>query len=719
MVNRGGLVAYGGMIGGFLASVYCCRKRGIPLLQWADVAAPSVVLGTAITRVGCLLFGCDFGARSSLPWAIRFPQHSPAWNHHVARLTSCSRADAARSFPVHPTQVYESLVGLFLFGMLMLIRKYRTFSGQVFLGWVLGLRHPAPADRDRPRRRPARERRSAFDVAVHRHRLRRAGDRPVHRAAAQVPARSRKPRGCGSMCRVQAAGEGRNERRQAPQDAADADRGSAPRWRRRPSSCARRARNGAPGDAPRPRTMRRRQPGAPARRREGRGRAGGVAQGGPGPRGAGHRASPHHRGDGSVARVRRRLRRRLDEMEARLGENDRRDDALAASGAGREASLFKFRDDGFAMRSPNGRFLLMPHLRAADRLHGADRVDGARWTRPRPTVSGFTLPHAEVILEGHVGSRLFSYRLQLDAAESPTINDAYVQIGTLARRFGLRVGQFKVPYGLQRWTCSGELEFVDHLDADGGVHAGTRHRPDGRSAGRSRAGSSTSSSVTNGSGAGRLNDNIDLAYAARVVAAPWGPVPPGEGDLEWHPRPRASFGVAGYYNLVPTDLVARTGDPNAEHGLRRRRPHRQRRDLAGGRRAEGALARGVALQAEWFGRYEVPGGPYASRSYWGAYAQAGYFVIRGRLQVAARFGHTDVPLLRSDAARPGAARRPHHRGSRRGERLPARPAGQGPGRLHALPRRADGDGPGRALRPEREPRAGGRSAGILIIRDIR
>jgi len=136
MVNRGGLVAYGGMIGGFLASVYCCRKRKIPLLQWADVAAPSVVLGTAITRVGCLLFGCDFGARSNLPWAIKFPQGSPAWNRHVA-LYGLGR-DALQSFPVHPTQVYESLVGLFLFAMLMLIRRYRTFSGQVFLGWVLG-----------------------------------------------------------------------------------------------------------------------------------------------------------------------------------------------------------------------------------------------------------------------------------------------------------------------------------------------------------------------------------------------------------------------------------------------------------------------------------------------------------------------------------------------------------------------------------------------------
>ena len=136
MVNRGGLVAYGGMITGTIATWYCCRKRGIPLLQWADVAAPSVVLGTAITRVGCLLFGCDFGARSSLPWAIRFPHGSPAWHRHT-ELYGLSRA-AEWSYPVHPTQVYETMVGLFLFALLMLIRKYRTFSGQVFLGWVLG-----------------------------------------------------------------------------------------------------------------------------------------------------------------------------------------------------------------------------------------------------------------------------------------------------------------------------------------------------------------------------------------------------------------------------------------------------------------------------------------------------------------------------------------------------------------------------------------------------
>jgi phosphatidylglycerol---prolipoprotein diacylglyceryl transferase len=136
MLNRGGLVAYGGMVGGFFASWYGCHKRKIELLRWADVSAPSVVLGTAITRIGCLLFGCDYGRLSNLPWAIRFPKDAPAWKDHVS-LHGLS-PEAAWSLPVHPTQLYEVLVGLGLFGLLMLLRRARKFSGEVFLGWVLG-----------------------------------------------------------------------------------------------------------------------------------------------------------------------------------------------------------------------------------------------------------------------------------------------------------------------------------------------------------------------------------------------------------------------------------------------------------------------------------------------------------------------------------------------------------------------------------------------------
>jgi hypothetical protein len=332
------------------------------------------------------------------------------------------------------------------------------------------------------------------------------------------------------------------------------------------------------------------------------------------------------------------LRRRIDELEARLGENDRRDDALAGR-AGGEASLFRFHDDGFTLRSPQGRFLLVPHLRLQTVYTGIVASKGTM-DMAKPDQSGFTLTHAELIVEGQVWTRMLIYRLQVDAAESPTLNDAYAQIGP-PRRFGVRVGQFKVPYGLQRRTYSGELEFVDisapmaafQLGRDIGLMV----------VGRPLAGRlAYEVAVLNGAGAMQPNDNRDLAYAVHVAASPFGPLPPGEGDLEWHPRPRASLGVAGYYNLVPTDLIARTGDLMANT------------DQDGNGRTDNvaiwqggvelkALWRGAALQAEWFGRTEKPGGMYASRNYWGAYAQGSYFIIRRRLQIAARIGRTDVP----------------------------------------------------------------------------
>jgi len=338
------------------------------------------------------------------------------------------------------------------------------------------------------------------------------------------------------------------------------------------------------------------------------------------------------------------MRRRLDELEARLGENDRRDDALATGGGG-ETSVFKFRDEGYAMRSPNGRFLLVPHLRLQTVWEGGLASQGTLDPAP-PDTSGFALTHAELILDGHVGGREFMYRLQLDAAETPALNDAYIQIAFM-RSLGLRVGQFKVPYGLQRRIWSGELEFINisapmaafSLERDIGLMA----------IGRPLAGRlQYEFAVLNGAD-GKLNDNLDLAYAARVAAAPWGPLPAGEGDIEWHADPLAMMGLAGYYNLIPTDVIARTGDPLVDTD----QDDDGRIDNVAvwqGNVELKALWRGAALQAEWFGRTETPGGIYPSRSYQGAYVQASYFIIRGRLQVAGRLGQTDVPRYKATPA---------------------------------------------------------------------
>ena len=56
---------------------------------------------------------------------------SPAWVQHVQH--HLLDFDSAASLPVHPTQIYESLVGASLLGLLFWVRKNLKFRGQVFL----------------------------------------------------------------------------------------------------------------------------------------------------------------------------------------------------------------------------------------------------------------------------------------------------------------------------------------------------------------------------------------------------------------------------------------------------------------------------------------------------------------------------------------------------------------------------------------------------------
>jgi phosphatidylglycerol:prolipoprotein diacylglycerol transferase len=135
-VNQGGLVAYGGFLGGFVGSLVYCRIKKVRLLAWADCAVPSLCTGLMITRIGCLMYGCDFGKPFNGAWAIHFPAGSPAFAQQ--RAEGLLEATATQSLPVHPTQIYESLNGLILFALLMLVRRYRKFSGEMFVAFTMG-----------------------------------------------------------------------------------------------------------------------------------------------------------------------------------------------------------------------------------------------------------------------------------------------------------------------------------------------------------------------------------------------------------------------------------------------------------------------------------------------------------------------------------------------------------------------------------------------------
>lgn len=167
-LRTGGLVAYGGFLGGLLGSWLYLRSQGFSLRKWADAAVPSLALGLAVTRIGCFLFGCDFGAplpRSAPSWLAAmgtFPRWedgrgSPAWVQHTL---DGFRVDAARcvqqfngdfrdglchltahahaSAPVHPTQLYESLISWALLALLAWTWKRRRFDGQALLVATMG-----------------------------------------------------------------------------------------------------------------------------------------------------------------------------------------------------------------------------------------------------------------------------------------------------------------------------------------------------------------------------------------------------------------------------------------------------------------------------------------------------------------------------------------------------------------------------------------------------
>ena len=104
---EGGLASHGGTIGVMLAVFgfsYFTTKRS-PLWTF-DRLVIAIALVGALIRIGNLMNSEIFGHATTLPWGFMFPR-SAEW-HHYYEGQAC-----------HPTQIYEALCYLALFGLLM------------------------------------------------------------------------------------------------------------------------------------------------------------------------------------------------------------------------------------------------------------------------------------------------------------------------------------------------------------------------------------------------------------------------------------------------------------------------------------------------------------------------------------------------------------------------------------------------------------------------
>lgn len=84
-VADGGIVVYGSLIGGMIALFIFTHRHRLPVLATCDLLAPSMMLGLAVGRIGCLMNGCCFGGPCDLLWAVTFPPDSPPYESQVAR----------------------------------------------------------------------------------------------------------------------------------------------------------------------------------------------------------------------------------------------------------------------------------------------------------------------------------------------------------------------------------------------------------------------------------------------------------------------------------------------------------------------------------------------------------------------------------------------------------------------------------------------------------
>lgn len=126
---KGGIVFYGGVVGGAVGVLVYRWFHAFPLRPYLDALAPAIAVGVFFGRLGCFLNGCCYGDPCQLRWSVCFPAHSPAWDHQV-RLGMIP-AHAAESLPVHPTQLYSAMDGLVLLLLLTAYYPLRRRDGEV------------------------------------------------------------------------------------------------------------------------------------------------------------------------------------------------------------------------------------------------------------------------------------------------------------------------------------------------------------------------------------------------------------------------------------------------------------------------------------------------------------------------------------------------------------------------------------------------------------
>ncbi|MFN8571641.1 MAG: prolipoprotein diacylglyceryl transferase family protein [Gemmatimonadaceae bacterium] len=136
LLSRAGFVFWGGLIGGVVLNWLYIAYKKLPFARFADVAGIAIAAGYAVGRTGCWAVGDDYGHPWNGPLAVTFPQGSPpstaAIMNQMFGTPIPSGATPETVLAVHPTQLYETAMGLIMFFILYRLRGHKHAEGWLF-----------------------------------------------------------------------------------------------------------------------------------------------------------------------------------------------------------------------------------------------------------------------------------------------------------------------------------------------------------------------------------------------------------------------------------------------------------------------------------------------------------------------------------------------------------------------------------------------------------
>lgn len=135
-IRKGGLAIYGGVIAGFLTLFIFTKVKKVSFFLMSDSAVLGLLVGQSLGRWGNFMNREAFGDYTDSLFAMRLPieavRASEITDSMMAHVT-----DGVNYIQVHPTFLYESAWNLVLLILLLNLRKFKQFNGEVAL-WYLG-----------------------------------------------------------------------------------------------------------------------------------------------------------------------------------------------------------------------------------------------------------------------------------------------------------------------------------------------------------------------------------------------------------------------------------------------------------------------------------------------------------------------------------------------------------------------------------------------------